>query len=160
MSTSCELALRWVQVPQDWTALADVQPEALNMAQGELPKVCIRQYFLLPPAGKASTLLTCRLLQPPGLSDMRLNHVRLVAQITCPTMLLLVRLSMVCQLICSYTTGSTCQIECPRLLQLAFMTTTSDSFRQIQLWTQYHRALGVQLFYLFVDGQVSSDSLA
>lgn len=38
--------------------------------------------------------------------------------------------------------------------QLAFMTTTSDSFRQIQLWTQYHRALGVELFYLFVDGQV------
>lgn len=34
------------------------------------------------------------------------------------------------------------------------MTTTSDSFRQIQLWTQYHRALGVELFYLFVDGQV------
>lgn len=39
------------------------------------------------------------------------------------------------------------------------MTTTSDSFRQIQLWTQYHRALGVELFYLFVDGQVTSDSL-
>ena len=35
------------------------------------------------------------------------------------------------------------------------MTTTSDSFRQIQLWSQYHRALGVSLFYLFVDGQVS-----
>ncbi len=34
------------------------------------------------------------------------------------------------------------------------MTTTSDSFRQIQLWSQYHRALGVELFYLFVDGQV------
>lgn len=33
------------------------------------------------------------------------------------------------------------------------MTTTADSFRQIQLWTQYHRALGVALFYLFVDGQ-------
>jgi hypothetical protein len=42
----------------------------------------------------------------------------------------------------------------PLLVQLAFMTTTSDSFRQIQLWTQYHRALGVELFYLFVDGQV------
>lgn len=34
------------------------------------------------------------------------------------------------------------------------MTTTSDSFRQIQLWSQYHRALGVELFYIFVDGQV------
>lgn len=39
-------------------------------------------------------------------------------------------------------------------VQVAFMTTTADKFRQIQLWTQYHRALGVSLFYLFVDGQV------
>ena len=34
------------------------------------------------------------------------------------------------------------------------MTTTSDSFRQIKLWTSYHQSLGVGRFYLFVDGQV------
>jgi len=39
---------------------------------------------------------------------------------------------------------------CP---QLAFVTTTSDSYRQIKLWTQYHQSLGVGRFYLFVDGQ-------
>ena len=38
--------------------------------------------------------------------------------------------------------------------QLAFVTTTSDSFRQIKLWTSYHQSLGVGRFYLFVDGQV------
>ncbi len=37
--------------------------------------------------------------------------------------------------------------------QLAFVTTTSDSYRQIKLWTQYHQSLGVGRFYLFVDGQ-------
>jgi len=41
------------------------------------------------------------------------------------------------------------------LPKVAFMTTTADKFRQIQLWTQYHRALGVSLFYLFVDGQAA-----
>jgi len=33
------------------------------------------------------------------------------------------------------------------------VTTTSDSYRQIKLWTQYHQSLGVGRFYLFVDGQ-------
>ena len=38
--------------------------------------------------------------------------------------------------------------------QLAFMTTTSDGVGAIRLWTQYHRAIGVDLFYMFVNGQV------
>ena len=38
--------------------------------------------------------------------------------------------------------------------QLAFMTTTSDGAAAIRLWTQYHRAIGVELFYMFVNGQV------
>ena len=40
------------------------------------------------------------------------------------------------------------------LMQLAFVTTTSDSYRQIKLWTDYHKSIGVGSFYLFVDGQV------
>ena len=39
-------------------------------------------------------------------------------------------------------------------MQLAFVTTTSDSYRQIKLWTDYHKSIGVGSFYLFVDGQV------
>ena len=39
--------------------------------------------------------------------------------------------------------------------QLAFVTTTSDSYRQIKLWTDYHKSIGVGSFYLFVDGQVT-----
>ncbi|KAK9809195.1 hypothetical protein WJX72_011143 [[Myrmecia] bisecta] len=39
--------------------------------------------------------------------------------------------------------------------QLAFITTTSDSFKQIKLWVQYHQAVGVAKFYLFVDGQAA-----
>jgi hypothetical protein len=81
------------------------------------------------------------------------------AQLECPRKLCLPVLSpyrCVCQLkSLAIALFSGPPIESPRLLQLAFMTTTSDSFRQIQLWTQYHRALGVELFYLFVDGQVS-----
>ena len=34
------------------------------------------------------------------------------------------------------------------------MTTTSDGVAAIRLWTQYHRAIGVELFYMFVNGQV------
>jgi hypothetical protein len=34
------------------------------------------------------------------------------------------------------------------------MTTTSDGVAAIRLWTQYHRAIGVDLFYMFVNGQV------
>lgn len=40
------------------------------------------------------------------------------------------------------------------LVQLAFVTTTSESFRQIKLWIDYHKSIGVNHFYLFVDGQV------
>ncbi len=39
-------------------------------------------------------------------------------------------------------------------LQLAFVTTTSESFKQIKLWIDYHKSIGVNHFYLFVDGQV------
>ena len=44
-----------------------------------------------------------------------------------------------------------------RCSQLAFMTTTSDGVAAIRLWTQYHRAIGVELFYMFVNGQVCQD---
>lgn len=40
------------------------------------------------------------------------------------------------------------------VMQLAFVTTTSESFRQIKLWIDYHKSIGVNHFYLFVDGQV------
>lgn len=43
----------------------------------------------------------------------------------------------------------------PVMLQLAFVATTADSFRQIKLWVNYHQVLGVSLFYLFVDGQAA-----
>lgn len=36
--------------------------------------------------------------------------------------------------------------------QLAFITTTSEPYDQIKLWYDYHRALGVGTYYLFVDG--------
>ena len=39
-------------------------------------------------------------------------------------------------------------------VQLAFVTTTSESFKQIELWIDYHKSIGVNHFYLFVDGQV------
>ena len=39
-------------------------------------------------------------------------------------------------------------------VQLAFVTTTSESFKQIKLWIDYHKSIGVNHFYLFVDGQV------
>ena len=45
-------------------------------------------------------------------------------------------------------------------LQLAFVTTTSDSYRQIKLWTDYHKSIGVGSFYLFVDGQVTLSATA
>ena len=38
---------------------------------------------------------------------------------------------------------------------VAFVTMTSDSFNQIHLWIQYHQAIGVDVFYLFVDGQAA-----
>ena len=44
--------------------------------------------------------------------------------------------------------------QTPGCVQLAFVTTTSDSYRQIKLWTDYHKSIGVGTFYLFVDGQV------
>ncbi len=42
------------------------------------------------------------------------------------------------------------------VVQLAFVTTTSEGFKQIKLWTDYHKSIGVETFYLFVDGQVRS----
>jgi hypothetical protein len=40
-------------------------------------------------------------------------------------------------------------------LQIAFTVTTAESVSQIRIWLAYHRALGVSLFYLFVDGQAN-----
>ncbi|CAL5218972.1 g727 [Coccomyxa viridis] len=39
--------------------------------------------------------------------------------------------------------------------KLAFVTTTSESFKQIKLWIDYHKSIGVNHFYLFVDGQAA-----
>ena len=44
------------------------------------------------------------------------------------------------------------------VVQLAFVTTTSESFKQIKLWIDYHKSIGVNHFYLFVDGQVRARS--
>ena len=41
-------------------------------------------------------------------------------------------------------------------LQLAFVAMTSESYNQIHLWIEYHQAIGVEIFYLFVDGQAAS----
>ena len=41
------------------------------------------------------------------------------------------------------------------VLQVAFVVTTSDSYKQISLWVKYHHVLGVSVFYLFVDGQAA-----
>ena len=38
--------------------------------------------------------------------------------------------------------------------QVAFVVTTSESLTQIKIWLAYHRAIGVSMFYIFVDGQV------
>lgn len=46
------------------------------------------------------------------------------------------------------------------LLQLAFVTTTADTLRQIRLWIQYHRAVGVTDFILFVEGQAAKPEVA
>eukprot|EP00891_Asterochloris_glomerata_P002881 jgi/Astpho2/2881/Aster-01035 len=40
--------------------------------------------------------------------------------------------------------------------KLAFVAMTSESYNQIHLWIQYHQAIGVEIFYLFVDGQAAS----
>jgi hypothetical protein len=42
-----------------------------------------------------------------------------------------------------------------RPAQLAFVTTTAEAVAQIRLWMQYHRAIGVSRFYLFVEGQAA-----
>lgn len=39
-------------------------------------------------------------------------------------------------------------------MQIAFVTTTSESYKQIKLWVDYHKSVGVGTYYLFVDGQV------
>lgn len=41
-------------------------------------------------------------------------------------------------------------------MQIAFVTTTSESYKQIKLWVDYHKSIGVGTYYLFVDGQVGS----
>lgn len=44
-------------------------------------------------------------------------------------------------------------------MQVAFVTTTSETFPVIKRWVQYHKVLGVSTFYLFVDGQASQQSV-
>ena len=39
------------------------------------------------------------------------------------------------------------------LPRVAFLVTTAESVPQIKIWMQYHRAVGVSVFYLFVEGQ-------
>lgn len=41
--------------------------------------------------------------------------------------------------------------------KIAFVSTTSESVELIQVWMAYHRILGVSQFYLFTEGQTSSD---
>ena len=41
--------------------------------------------------------------------------------------------------------------------KIAFVSTTSESVELIQVWMAYHRILGVSRFYLFTEGQTSSD---
>jgi Glycosyl transferase family 2 len=40
--------------------------------------------------------------------------------------------------------------------KIAFIVTTAESVSQIKLWMAYHRALGVSIYYLFVEGQAST----
>ena len=40
--------------------------------------------------------------------------------------------------------------------KIAFTVTTAESVDQIRLWLAYHRAIGVSVFYLFVEGQANS----
>jgi hypothetical protein len=40
--------------------------------------------------------------------------------------------------------------------KIAFTVTTAESVDQIRLWLAYHRAIGVSLFYLFVEGQAGT----
>lgn len=39
---------------------------------------------------------------------------------------------------------------------VAFTVTTSEHVEQIRLWLAYHRAIGVSVFYLFVEGRANS----
>ena len=46
------------------------------------------------------------------------------------------------------------------LPKLAFITTTSEPYDQIRLWYEYHRSVGVSLFYLFVDGAAATPQVS
>ena len=46
------------------------------------------------------------------------------------------------------------------LPKLAFITTTSEPYDQIRLWYEYHRSIGVSLFYLFVDGAAATPQVS
>lgn len=37
-------------------------------------------------------------------------------------------------------------------LQIAFVSTTAEGYKQTRQWVNYHRVIGVTHFYLFVDG--------
>lgn len=40
--------------------------------------------------------------------------------------------------------------------KIAFIVTTAESVTQIRVWLAYHRAIGVSLFYLFVEGNAAT----
>lgn len=40
----------------------------------------------------------------------------------------------------------------PSILQIAFVSTTAEGYKQTRQWVNYHRTIGVTHFYLFVDG--------
>lgn len=42
--------------------------------------------------------------------------------------------------------------------RIAFTVTTAESVAQIKVWLAYHRAIGVSIFFLFVEGQAGSEA--
>ena len=43
----------------------------------------------------------------------------------------------------------------PDALQIGFVSTTAEGYKQTKQWVNYHRVIGVTHFYLFVDGQAA-----
>ena len=45
-------------------------------------------------------------------------------------------------------------------LQIAFVSTTAEGYKQTKQWVNYHRVIGVTHFYLFVDGVAARPEVA
>jgi hypothetical protein len=56
-----------------------------------------------------------------------------------------------------WTPGSFADPAGPRI---AFVTTTAEPYDQIKTWYEYHVALGVSTYYLFVDGPAAAPAVA